>query len=247
MAELFKYPRTPHLEGSRLQPGDEDLEGESLELWQGRPVVIEEKLDGANCALSFEPDGQLLLQSRGHFLTGGSREAQFNLFKSWAHSYREALWQVLGPRYQVFGEWLFAKHTLSYDCLPDYFLEFDCWDREHKVFLDTSSRRSLLPDFVHSVPVLYCGPMPSQPSIYLGPSQYRSAEWRQALPDDPRVLAQTDLSPLAEGLYLKWEENGQVKARAKWVRASFHQAVEQSGSHWADRPIVRNRLARPQA
>jgi len=22
--ELIKYPRTPHLEGSRLQPGDED-------------------------------------------------------------------------------------------------------------------------------------------------------------------------------------------------------------------------------
>ena len=23
--DIIKYPRTPHLEGSRLQPGDEDL------------------------------------------------------------------------------------------------------------------------------------------------------------------------------------------------------------------------------
>jgi hypothetical protein len=242
MAELFKYPRTPHLEGSRLQPGDEDLEGESLELWQGRKVVIEEKLDGANCALSFDEDGQLWLQSRGHFLSGGPRERQFDLFKSWAHQHRRDLWEVLGHRYQVFGEWLYAKHTMSYDQLPDYFLEFDCWDRELGQFLDTPSRRTLLPNFVHSVPVLYSGPMPAAVHPWLGPSCYRSANWRQALPEDPLVLSQTDPSPLAEGLYLKWEENGQVKARAKWVRASFHQAVEQSGSHWADRPIVRNCL-----
>ena len=28
----------------------------------------------------------MLLQSRGHYLTGGEREKQFNLFKPWAYS-----------------------------------------------------------------------------------------------------------------------------------------------------------------
>ena len=68
---IIKYPRTPHIEGSRLQPGDEDLSQIPFAEIAGLPLVIEEKIDGANSALSFDPSGQLLLQSRGHYLTGG--------------------------------------------------------------------------------------------------------------------------------------------------------------------------------
>jgi hypothetical protein len=31
---LAKYPRTPHLEGSRSQPGDEDLEALPFAAWR---------------------------------------------------------------------------------------------------------------------------------------------------------------------------------------------------------------------
>jgi len=47
-----------------------------------------------------------------------------------------------------------------------------------------------------------------------------------------------------EGLYLKIEENGCVADRVKYVRASFLQTVEESGTHWLDRPIVPNGLNR---
>ena len=88
--EIHKYPRTPHVNGSRLQPGDEDLGVLSLEHLRGRRLVVEEKLDGANSAVSFGEDGRLLLQSRGHFLDGGPRERHFALFKAWAVSARAA-------------------------------------------------------------------------------------------------------------------------------------------------------------
>ena len=71
---MIKYPRTHHLEGSRLQPGDEDLSQVRLSSLRSVPLVIEEKLDGANAALSFDGKGELLLQSRGHYLVGGGRE-----------------------------------------------------------------------------------------------------------------------------------------------------------------------------
>ena len=58
-----------------------------------------------------------------------------------------------------------------------------------------------------------------------------------------RCVRETDPSHEAEGLYLKWEEDGVVKGRYKWIRASFLTAVQDSGSHWLDRPIVPNRLA----
>ncbi len=70
---VHKYPRTQHLEGSRLQPGDKDLSAVPFDAIAGRPIVVEEKLDGANAALSFGTDGELLLKSRGHYLVGGAR------------------------------------------------------------------------------------------------------------------------------------------------------------------------------
>jgi hypothetical protein len=60
---LLKYPRTQHIQGSRLQPGDEDLSAVPLESLLGQTVVIEEKIDGANCGVSFSPNGELLLQA----------------------------------------------------------------------------------------------------------------------------------------------------------------------------------------
>ncbi len=66
---MYKYPRTPHIEGSRLQPGDEDLDSVPFSAIASQYVAVEEKVDGANAAISFSPDGQMLLQSRGHYLT----------------------------------------------------------------------------------------------------------------------------------------------------------------------------------
>src|ERR1700730_7350153 len=112
MNDIYKYPRTQHIEGSGIQRGDEDLEIISLRNLAGMHLVIEEKMDGANSAISFTSDGRLLLQSRGHYLTGGGREKQFHLFKTWAHTYSLQLWDVLTDRYIMYGEWLYAKHTI---------------------------------------------------------------------------------------------------------------------------------------
>ena len=87
----------------------------------------------------------------------------------------------------------------------------------------------------------------------LGPSRYISPRHLERLRetclqaglDAERCLRETDASPLMEGLYIKIEEDGPVKGRLKSVRASFAQAVDSSGSHWLDRPIVPNGLDRP--
>ena len=77
MLNIVKYPRTYHIEGSRFQPGDEDLDSVPFSALSDRPTVIEEKVDGANTGISFAPDGQMLLQSRGHYLTGGAEGKTF--------------------------------------------------------------------------------------------------------------------------------------------------------------------------
>ncbi|MGH9826225.1 MAG: RNA ligase family protein [Blastocatellia bacterium] len=252
--DLLKYPRTQHIEGSRLQPGDEDLDSVSFEVLKSKPIVVEEKLDGANSGISFGTDGRLYLQSRGHFLDGGPREKHFALFKTWANTHKRALWEALGSRYVMYGEWLYAKHTVFYDRLPHYFMEFDLLDRQKREFLSTERRHELVSSLpVASVPVLYKGPAigMEHTRALVRRSLYKSDNWKDRLAaaaqsqgiDVDRVITETDQSETMEGLYIKNEEGGIVSGRFKYIRLSFLTSVFDSGSHWLERPIVPNQLA----
>ncbi|HUQ05514.1 MAG TPA: RNA ligase family protein [Kofleriaceae bacterium] len=254
---IFKYPRTQHLEGSRLQKGDEDLDQVPLKALRGRYVVVEEKLDGANSGLSLDEDGQLRLQSRGHVLTGGPRERQFDLFKRWAGAHRELLELVCAGGHTVYGEWLYAKHTIFYDALPHYFLEFDIRDQSG-AFWSTARRREHFAacgadSVVRSVPVIWEGVVEHERELpkLVARSLYKSARWKDRLVavaaesgvEAERAGLETDPADEAEGLYLKIEEDGVVVERLKWIRWSFLSSVLDSGSHWMSRPIVPNQLA----
>ncbi len=253
---LRKYPRTHHLAGSRLQPGDEDLSSVPFREVQGKFLVVEEKLDGANSAISFTADGTLQLQSRGHYLTGGPRERQFGQLKAWAATIQHALFSRIADRYVVYGEWMYAKHTVFYDALPHYFCEFDVLDLASDTFLSTAARRELLAGLpIASVPVLYSGSVSTLGALtaFVGPSTCRTPSWKdnlvaaaQASGVNPaQVTSETDMSEEMEGLYIKVESDGVVTGRFKWVRPTFLTAVLDSGSHWMDRPIVPNQLADP--
>ncbi|MEM9049740.1 MAG: RNA ligase family protein [Pseudomonadota bacterium] len=251
--DIIKFPRTRHIEGSRLQPGDLD-DGVPLRSLAGAALVVAEKLDGANAALSFAPDGQLFLQSRGHVLTGGGLERHFALFKTWATSHAARLFARIGARFIIYGEWLYAKHTVFYDQLPHYFCEFDVWDREAGCFLSTPARRDLIGGLpIMPVPERHEGALRDLKALrsLIGPTPYKSPGWRAVLrqaateagtrPD--RVDRQTEDSDLVEGLYLKREADGTIAERFKFVRADFAQAVAAADSHWLSRPILPNRLA----
>lgn len=254
MNTIYKYPRTHHIEGSGIQKGDEVLNVFPFQILADRHLVIEEKMDGANCAVSFDCDGQLLLQSRGHYLTGGPREKQFHLFKRWAHRYSTELAEVLSDRYVMYGEWLYAKHTVFYTDLPHYFMEFDVYDKVEDEFLSTERRGAFLAHlpFVVSVKVLYAGSISDEQALrgLIGRSYFISADHLQRLRDicvmrhldTEQVIKETDTSALMEGLYIKVEEDGVVKERYKYVRPSFLQTVFDSESHWMDRPLLPNSL-----
>ncbi|MDZ5617184.1 RNA ligase family protein [Achromobacter xylosoxidans] len=253
--ELFRYPRTPHLEGSRLQEGDHGHDHVPYRDLRGLRLVVEEKLDGANTGISFSPAGDLLLQSRGHYLVGGGRERQFNFIKAWAQAHAGWLLQRLEDRYVMYGETLSKKHSVFYDALPHHFFEFDVLDRRTGAFLSTAARRELLAGGpVLSVPVLYDGLAPARLAdlkALLRPSLAKTARWRDAFEATVRregqdlALAwkQCDKSDLSEGLYLKVEADGQTLGRYKWVRADFVQAILASEKHHSEQPYVPNQLA----
>lgn len=254
--QLIKYPRTPHLQGSRLQAGDSEQGQLPYNQLAGQYIVVEEKLDGANCAISFSAGGELLLQSRGHYLIGGSREKQFNLLKHWAAAHEQWLLAHLQDRYIMYGEWLHKKHSIFYDALPHYFCEFDIWDRQQQCFLSTVQRHALLANGpVLSVPVLYAGIAPANLRDLLElvtGSLAKSVAWKSIFEqiiqreklDLTRAWQQCDKSHLMEGLYIKIESSDQTVGRLKWVRPDFVQAILDAGQHHAEQPFIPNQLAK---
>lgn len=258
MREIRKFPRTAHLRGSRFQEGDHDLEAVPWEELQGKHLVIEEKMDGSNCGINFSEKGELLLQSRGHYLRGGPREKQFNLLKQWSSARQEEFFCVLGSRYVMYGEWLYAKHTMFYDALPHYFMEFDVLDTQTNEFLSTEARKQLLFSGPYVAPVIPVKVLASGQFASLKvlesmiAKSYFVSEGKRLLhleeaaraANVPEVDAinHTDPSSLMEGLYVKWEEAGIVKGRYKYVRDSFTNVILDQEEHWHDRPIIQNKL-----
>ena len=120
-----------------------------------------------------------MLQSRGHYLTGGPRERQFDLLKQWASRYAGPLWETLGDRYVLYGEWLYARahHLLhrSAALLPGV---RRAGHAQAASFSSTPARRELLREapFVRSVRVLHEGTVASAEALValIGPSAFVS-------------------------------------------------------------------------
>ncbi len=223
---FIKYPRTPHIYGSKLTTDDKQLSKKSsIKLFKKESFVVEEKLDGSNTAISFNSKGELILQCRGHILTSGDHP-HFDLFKRWAYSNIGLFSGILQDSLLMYGEWLYARHTIYYNDLPHYFFEFDIYEKKKKKFLDTKSRHNLLNGTgIISVPVLYQG-------------EIKSIKHLTSL-----ISKSVYGNELAEGLYLKTEADGYVTGRYKYVRQSFIQKVKESKGHWKDRPIEVQKLS----
>ncbi len=232
--EFVKYPRTPHLFGSRGTDDDKHLsEDESLRFLADESLIVEEKLDGTNVGLHFGPDGKMALQCRGHLITEGMHP-QYDLFKQWAAVKRPVLEATLEDRFLLFGEWVYAKHSVHYRRLPHYFFEFDIYDKRGGDFLSLDRRLDLLEGSgLHTVPVVHTGPLDRERlTALIGPSRFDSQF------DNP-ITKRND--NLMEGLYLRAEAGGVVTGRAKCVRPEFVEMVKQS-EHWQHQAMVPNRL-----
>jgi hypothetical protein len=120
--DFIKYPRTPHLFGSEGTDDDKHLdEAESTRFIADTSLIVEEKLDGTNVGIHFSDAGQMVLQCRGHLVTDGMHP-QYDLFKQWGAVKRHVLEPRLQNRYILFGEWMYARHSIHYRSLPHYFL-----------------------------------------------------------------------------------------------------------------------------
>jgi hypothetical protein len=174
--DFIKYPRTPHLFGSKGTDDDKHLsEAESNRFIADDSLIVEEKIDGTNVGIHFSDEGELVLQCRGHLITEAIHP-QYDLFKQWATVKRYVLEQRLENRFLLFGEWMYARHSVHYRQLTHYFFEFDIYDKEIEAFLDLERRLDLLAGAgIETVPVLHQGALKrSELETLIGPSKFDS-------------------------------------------------------------------------
>ena len=225
---IYKFPRTPHLLDLGATSSD-DISSTVPTDAKGY-VTITEKVDGANMGFSLSSDGsEIIVQNRSHYVNPTSHE-QFKKLGAWVDQHREELFQILKrdnyfpQRYILFGEWLFATHSIAYTDLPDRFMAYDLYDRSTDTFIDRKGLVALLSTTsIQVVPVVYEGEsVPSEPDL--------------------RKMVQTQskfYNGRLEGVYMKIEEGGIVTFRGKVVRSDFIAGNE----HWTKGNLQVNGLA----
>ena len=220
---FFKFPSTPHL---ATLPGveirdDKVLTANERSAFLTRELTVEEKVDGANLGISFDSSGNVRAQNRGGYLElPGS--GQWRPLRDWLRLRMDALFNTLIDRYILFGEWCYARHSVCYNDLPDWFLGFDMYDKQSARFLSVTRRDALCRKIgVAQVPTV--------------------ARGRFALEELVRILAESALAghPV-EGIYLRSDTGQWLVQRAKIVYPGFLQSLN---THWSRTALVPNRLA----
>lgn len=116
--EYIKYPTTPHLPWS---PGvsPDDRKAPDISHLIGREVVVTEKMDGENTTIY--PD----------YYHARSTASGYHPSRSWVGATQARIGHNLPDRWRVCGENLYARHSIGYDELKDYFQVFSIWDEQN--------------------------------------------------------------------------------------------------------------------
>lgn len=205
------YPSTPHYNA--------ETDREWIE--KGKPYVdmlIEEKLDGANCAMYLDKEGPVIRNRRYILRKGYKKDTKAkDQFKSvWTWFYEnESCFEKLAKigNYSVYGEWLAYTHVVHYDKLPSLFIAYDLYDIDNKRFMGCSDPAFTLDTLYESG---FQIPGPGIPHFVINGIFHTS------------FFSSTDD---LEGWIIKG--NGR---QVKLVRPDFKQI------EWLDSPVVKNKI-----
>ena len=157
--DLFKFPRTRHLVdagGSAITRDDLLMtKKEAKDFLTGNIITVEEKIDGANIGFTVDENYTIRAQNRAHFVSSNSHR-QFSTLDTWISQNSEALLRVLNNgQFILFGEWMYAKHSIYYTNLPSYFIAFDIYNAHNGTFVSKRERDRMLEGTrIHAVPLV---------------------------------------------------------------------------------------------
>jgi hypothetical protein len=227
MSDLPEYPPTKHLPWKPNASRDDLIasDDEAKVIFSAERLSCEEKMDGANVGVALGPT----IRNRRHILRKGypaSTPAKRQFVPLWNWYYEnvdrfQRLEKAVGTC-AVYGEWLWATHTIFYDKLPEYLMPFDVWITDAKRFMDPfEAYKALSAAGFSPVPVLRTGPFKDYTEL-------------EALVQQESLFVS---GTPREGAYLKIGDGTWLTHRFKMVRPGFAQH-----EGWNEDVMRRNRL-----
>jgi hypothetical protein len=143
--DYVKYPRTWHLPDSPNRGADGDHVFAGYDTFEGREVVVTEKLDGENTTIY--ADGYCHARS----LSSG-----YHPTRTWVRALAGRIAYALPAGFRISGENTFGRHSIAYDALPSYFQLFAVYDGDTCLSWDETAAWSQRLE-VDLVPLLYRG------------------------------------------------------------------------------------------
>jgi len=225
---IIKFPRTHHIfdaGGSGVTRDDLVLSKEEIKEYLNCELTLEEKVDGANLGMSIDRDYNIIYQNRSHYVTYSSA-SQFKGLKKWEETHAGELYQILKPnRHILYGEWCYAKHSIHYTDLPNYFLAFDIFDKyENKFFSRQKFYEIMSQTSIPTVPVI------------------DKVTFKDDKELKDRLMGYLDSKSKfrdghIEGVYIRKDDGDFLERRCKLVRPDFVQGID---THWSKMTLVKN-------
>ena len=232
----------------RIENDDTGLD--SLEDFVGVPLVITHKIDGGNCMLVNDPDNPVRARN------GSSPEDTMEpLYESGGLYWRQEVNQKLPDRLQVFGEWVWAKHSIHYGCdcedecedvgpslseltgVDDdraYFQTFGVYDKKLNLWLSWPKTKQVSDALgFPTTPVIYCE----------GDDDTATFESTHEARRELIAHAHRVIDNGGEGIVVRKKfpfHFGQFgRSLGKYVRENH---VKDDEDHWSKRTVVQNRV-----
>ena len=211
--DYTKYPRTWHLPDSPNRGADGDHAHADYATFEGREVVVSEKLDGENTTIYADGHCHARSLSSGYHPT-----------RTWVRALAGRVAHALPEGWRICGENTYGQHSIGYDRLPSYFQLFAVYDeRDTCLSWDDTEDWARRLD-VDAAPVLWRGAFDRERVLGLigGPSAF---------------------GPEREGIVVRWAGAFALaehqRAVGKLVRAD-HVKTDQ---HWMHGEVRANGLA----
>lgn len=212
MADLHKYPRTPHLPSSPGATADDRILP-SIEHFEGQEVVVTEKIDGENTTMY-----------SGGYMHARSRDSASHPSQSRCRALAARVGLDIPEGWRVSGENVYALHSIPYDRLTAFFYVFGIYDDQDCCLSwnDTVQWAELLG--LETAPVLYRGTfdLTAIEAAFNGVSAFGDTAEGYVV----RLACGFPCADFARNL-------------AKWVRPHH---VQDTDEHWRSKPVVPNRL-----
>lgn len=212
---MSKYPRTYHLPWSKGSTSDDKMLKDCSD-FLNKEIIISEKMDGSNVCLEHEN-----LFARSHSKL--PNHPSFNALKAIHASLKDKI----NPNHQIFGEWLFAKHSILYSDLPSYLMVFGIRDIEKDIFISFDSLVKICNQLnLNMVPIVFNGVIKTEKEL-----------------KQKTFISQKSIYGDLEGYVIRCKHefsSFDFSANvAKNVRANH---VDPNNDHWIHNEIIKNKL-----